>query len=113
MIRLLGALALLCLMAGEAGAEQCRASWYGGGEKLNRHSANGDVFDPRKLTAAHKSLPFGTRVRVTYRGKSVTVTITDRGPFVRGRCLDLTRAAADAIGLRPAGVGSVTFHVIR
>jgi rare lipoprotein A len=64
------------------------------------HTATGAKLDPAALTAAHRSLPFGTRVRVTNRsnGKSVVVTINDRGPFVRGRIIDLTPAAAHALG---------------
>jgi rare lipoprotein A len=105
---------LLLVLTGYAGAGQCRASWYGGGEYLNRHTANGERFNPRALTAAHRSLPFGTRLRVTYRGRSVVVRVNDRGPAkYTGRCLDLSRSAADAIGMRRAGVGSVTFTVLR
>jgi rare lipoprotein A (peptidoglycan hydrolase) len=81
------------------------ASWYGT-ESGNR-TANGERFDGTSLTAAHKTLPFGTKLRVTYRGKSVVVRINDRGPFIRGRALDLSKAAAQRIGLIPAGVGSV------
>jgi rare lipoprotein A len=104
---------LLLVLTGAACAGQCRASWYGGGEYLNRHTANGERFNPRALTAAHRSLPFGTRIRVTYRGKSVVVRINDRGPArYTGRCLDLSRAAADAIGMRRAGVGNVTYRVM-
>ncbi len=65
----------------------------------SKKTASGDIFDPTALTAAHKSLPFGTRVKVTNKknGLSVIVTINDRGPFVRGRIIDLTPAAAKAI----------------
>jgi len=91
--RLLVAGALLCA-CGPARAETVRASWYGGGghERLSRHTASGERFDPRALTAAHRTLPFGTRVRVCRAG-CVVVRINDRGPFVRGRSLDLSRAA--------------------
>ena len=64
------------------------------------------------MTAAHRSLPFGTKVRVTYRGQSVVVTINDRGPFIKGRVLDLSKGAARAVGLTGAGVGHVTAEVI-
>ena len=64
------------------------------------------------MTAAHRSLPFGTKVRVTHRGQSVVVTINDRGPFIRGRVLDLSTGAARAIGLTGAGVGRVTAEVV-
>jgi rare lipoprotein A len=78
------------------------ASWYGGGEKLSAHTANGERFRSGGLTAAHKTLPFGTRVRVTNprTGASAVIRINDRGPFVAGRSLDLARGAAQAIGLR-------------
>lgn len=81
------------------------ASWYGT-ESGNR-TANGERFTGREMTAAHKTLPFGTRLRVTYRGHSVVVRINDRGPFVAGRVLDLSYAAANRIGLIKAGVGKV------
>jgi rare lipoprotein A len=80
-------------------AESGQASWYssGGG-----------------YTAAHKTLPFGTRVRVTNNrnGRSVVVVINDRGPFIRGRIIDLSPAAASAIGIKSNGVGSVTIQAL-
>lgn len=87
-----------------------RASFYGGGraERLAARTASGERFDPRALTAAHRSLPFGTRLRVSYRGRSIVVRINDRGPAAStGRALDLSRGAAAALGLTPAGVGLV------
>ncbi len=89
------------------------ASWYGG--KFNgRLTANGEVFDTNQLTAAHKTLPFGTIVRVTNdtNEKFVIVRINDRGPFVEGRVIDLSRAAADIIGAASAGVAPVTLDII-
>lgn len=74
------------------------ASFYGHGERLSRHTASGAVFNPRAMTAAHKTLPFGTVLRVCHRG-CVNVTVNDRGPFVRGRSLDLSYGAARAIGM--------------
>lgn len=73
------------------------ASWYGSG----RQTANGERFNPNGLTAAHRTLPFGTHVRVTNHnnGRSVIVRINDRGPFVGGRAIDLARGAARAIGM--------------
>ena len=84
------------------------ASWYGPGF-AGRLTASGEVFDPNELTAAHKTLPFGTRLRVTHlrSGRSVVVRINDRGPFVGDRIIDLSRAAAEAIGLVGSGVGRV------
>lgn len=80
----------------------CGVSYYSDGQR----TANGEQFDPNAFTAAHKTLPFNTRVRVTNpaNGKSVVVRINDRGPFVSGRCLDLSRAAFAAIASLGAGV---------
>jgi len=76
--------------------------------------ASGGWFNPNGMTAAHKTLPFGTRVRVIHArtGRSVEVTINDRGPFVRGRVIDLSRAAASALGMRNAGLAPVSIEVI-
>jgi rare lipoprotein A len=104
----------LGLMAGApaVASEHVRASWYGGaGEPLNDHTADGARFNPCAMTAAHRSLPFGTRLRVAWRGRSVVVRVSDRGPARwTGRALDLSRAAAEAIGLTRAGVGTVTIE---
>ncbi len=84
------------------------ASWYG--DKFHgRRTASGEVYDMYALTAAHKRLPFGARLRVTYEktGQTVDVTINDRGPFIRGRDLDLSYGAAHKIGLDKDGVGKV------
>ena len=88
--------------------ERGMASWYG--EPFHgRRTASGETFNMNELTAAHKTLPFGTRVRVRHAttGKEVTVRINDRGPFTKGRVIDLSRAAAAAIGLIQTGVGPV------
>lgn len=87
------------------GAECVVASWYG--TESGSRTANGEYFDGSGMTAAHKTLPFGTRLRVTYRGRSEVVRINDRGPYIRGRSLDLSRAAAKRLGLIQAGVGRV------
>lgn len=83
-----------------------RASWYGPGFH-GQTTANGETYDQWAMTAAHKTLPFGTELRVTNQanGNSVVVRINDRGPFVAGRDLDLSKAAADALGF--AGVATV------
>ena len=86
------------------------ASWYGPGFH-GRTTANGERFDQNARTAAHKSLPFGTVAIVTHKGKSTVVRINDRGPFVHGRTIDLSKAAAQDIGLR--GVGRVRLEVLR
>lgn len=89
------------------------ASWYGPGFH-GRRTANGEKFNQNEMTAAHKTLPFNTRVRVTSvsNGRSVIVTINDRGPYVRGRTIDLSAAAAKAIGLGGRGVGKVKLEVL-
>jgi len=86
------------------------ASYYWQGQRV----ASGGRFNPNALTAAHRTLPFGTRVRVTSvsSGRSVDVTINDRGPFIRGRVIDLSRAAAGVIGMRGAGLARVRLNVI-
>ena len=86
------------------------ASYYG--NESGSRTASGQRFNQNAMTAAHRTLPFGTKVRVTHGGQSVIVTINDRGPFVRGRVLDLSTGAARAIGLTGAGVGRVTAEVV-
>ena len=86
------------------------ASFYG--NESGSRTASGQRFNQNAMTAAHRSLPFGTKLRVTHRGQSVVVTINDRGPFIRGRVLDLSTGAARAIGLTGAGVGRVTAEVV-
>ena len=86
------------------------ASYYG--NESGRRTASGQRFNQSAMTCAHRSLPFGTRLRVTHGGRSVVVTVNDRGPFVRGRVLDLSTGAARAIGLTGAGVGRVTAEVV-
>gem|GEM_PF-266747 len=89
------------------------ASWYGN-EFHGRKTSNGEIYDQYSLTAAHRSLPFGTVVRVTSldTGKSVVVTINNRGPFIEGRIIDLSRGAAQAIGLESQGIGMVRIETI-
>jgi rare lipoprotein A len=84
------------------------ASWYGA-QHQGKRTASGSLYDQAKLTAAHRSLPFGTRVRVTNvsNGKSVDVAITDRGPYVGNRIIDLSRAAAQALGMIESGTATV------
>ena len=80
-------------------------SWYGPGFHGNL-TANGERYNQNGLTAAHKTLPFGTKLKVCYRGCAV-VRVNDRGPYLHGRGLDLSKGAADAIGLTSSGVGRV------
>jgi rare lipoprotein A len=86
--------------------QQGKASWYGPGFHGKR-TANGERFDTNAFTAAHRTLPFGTKVRVKNKktGKSVVVRINDRGPYAHGRVIDLSKASAQAVGI--TGVGSV------
>jgi rare lipoprotein A len=88
--------------------ERGRASWYGP-RFHGRRTASGETFNMHDLTAAHKTLPFGTRVRVRNlaNGQEVAVRINDRGPHVRGRVIDLSRAAAEQIGLLTMGVATI------
>ena len=86
------------------------ASYYG--NEAGRKTASGERFNQNAMTCAHRSLPFGTKLRVTHGGRSVVVTVNDRGPFIRGRVLDLSTGAARAIGLTGAGVGRVTAEVM-
>src|SRR3981081_4525617 len=86
------------------------ASFYG--NESGSKTASGQRFNQNAMTAAHRSLPFGTKLRVTHGGRSVVVTINDRGPFIRGRVLDLSTGAARAVGLTGAGVGRVTAEVV-
>lgn len=91
------------------------ASWYGGSDGFEgKPTASGEIYDSSRLTAAHRDLPFGTVLEVTnvQNGKSVRVRINDRGPFIRGRVLDLSRAAAEEIGLIGPGVGEVRATIV-
>ncbi|OAQ40869.1 hypothetical protein A5893_06225 [Pedobacter psychrophilus] len=89
-------------------SQTCKASFYA--DKFNgRKTASGEKFRNSKLTAAHKTLPFGTKVKVTNlrNGKSVKVKINDRGPFVAGRIIDLSKKAAHKINMDKEGIGNV------
>ena len=96
-----------------AGGEQGGASWYGPGFH-GKLTANGEVFDQEAMTAAHKTLRFNTRVLVTdlETGQQVTVRINDRGPFVAGRIIDLSKGAARALGTLEKGVTRVELRVL-
>jgi rare lipoprotein A len=87
------------------------ASFYTEGKQ----TANGEKFDPHELTAAHPTLPFGTRLRVTNvaTGRSVTVRVNDRGPFVSGRAVDVSYAAAEKLGMIGAGIAKVKLDVVQ
>jgi rare lipoprotein A len=103
------AFAICVSIAGGAQAESGIASVYGRGDGYaGKKTASGERMNPSAMTAAHRTLPFGSHVRVTNRknGRSVTVRITDRGPFVSGRVIDLSPAAASALGF--AGLAPVS-----
>ena len=89
------------------------ASWYGN-KYHGRPTSSGEIFDMYKLTAAHNKLPLGTRVRVTNlkSRKSIVVKVNDRGPFVRGRIIDLSYAAAKKIGMIEDGVAKVRVEIV-
>ena len=117
------AVAALCLSScagsapsfGERGyTEQGKASYYAR-KFQGRKMANGEPYRRRKLTAAHKTLPFGTKVKVTNlkTNETVKVKITDRGPFVRGRIVDLSEAAAKRVGMMKSGVAPVQVKVVK
>lgn len=93
--------------------ERGEASYYAD-KFVGRQTASGEVYTHKKLTAAHRTLPFGTRVRVTRLddGSQVTVRINDRGPFKRGRIIDLSKSAAERIGLVADGITRVRIDVL-
>jgi rare lipoprotein A len=98
------------LQAGSSFKQEGKASWY----KMGTQTANGERYDPMGITAAHPSLPFDTKVRVTNpaNDKSVVVRINDRGPFTGGRIIDLSQGAAQEINLVKAGVAKVSIEVL-
>ncbi len=93
------------------GGEMWMASYYGYSHAGNL-TASGVPFDPTAFTAAHKTLPFGTQLRVGYGGNSTIVTVNDRGPYVDGRDVDLSQAAAEMIGLTGPGVAPIQVTVL-
>ena len=101
-------LGLFVFGSGRADAEQALSSWYGPGFS-GLPTASGEPYDPFGYTAAHKTMPLGTELLVSYGGNSVEVTVNDRGPYVGERELDLSQGAAEAIGLTQAGVDYVEY----
>ncbi|MDZ7823949.1 MAG: septal ring lytic transglycosylase RlpA family protein [Ahrensia sp.] len=104
----LGIWAIVAPINNADAANSCgRASWYA----LKSRTASGEMMNPSAMTAAHKTLPFGTRVKVTNKknGKSVIVRINDRGPFIKGRIIDVSKAAAVKIGMIKSGHAPVCF----
>ena len=93
-------------------ATRTLASWYGGGAGLSKRTASGERFNPDALTAAHRTLPFGTRLNVSVNGRSVIVRVNDRGPVKStGRTLDLSRGAARVLGIIGRGTARVSWRV--
>jgi rare lipoprotein A len=107
MIRPIFAALTISYLSAAANAETCVASRYGYG---GGRTASGERMDPNAMTAAHRTRPFGSRVTVTSlaTGQSVTVRINDRGPFVKGRCIDLSTSAARVLGM--AGTATVSLR---
>ena len=96
------AIAATAILASQPAFAQCgKASWYA----LHSRTASGEMMNPSAMTAAHRSLKFGTKVRVTNKrnGKSVIVRINDRGPFIKGRIIDLSKGAAKQLGFISSG----------
>ena len=104
------AILALGLLAAPVHAATGWASYY----KSGRLTANGEHFKPMGLTCAHRKMAFGTKLKVTNlrNGRSVIVRVNDRGPFIRGRILDLSLGAAKVIGLNAVGVGKISFTII-
>jgi len=93
----------------DAASKTMNASWYMHGKK----TANGERFNPNGLTAAHRSMPFGTMLHLTHGNKTAIVRINDRGPFITGRQLDLSRGAAQQLGCIRSGSCKVTYRVVK
>jgi rare lipoprotein A len=112
-----GCIGVVCLLTAsmvfqsEALAQSGRASWYA----LTSKTASGERCNPSAMTAAHRTLPFGTKVKVENlkNGRSVVVRINDRGPFIGGRIIDVTKAAAAKLGMLQAGIAHVKLTVLR
>ena len=110
-MKLIASAALAALMfCSSAQASVGLASYY----KSGHRTANGERFQPMGLTCAHRRLPFGTKLKVTNmrNGRSVIVRVNDRGPFIRGRVLDLSLGAAKVIGLNASGVAKISYVVM-
>ena len=100
---------------GTAAGTQVRSNGIASFYTEGQQTANGERFDPYAMTAAHRTLPFGTRLRVTNiaTGRSVTVRVNDRGPYIKGRVVDVSYSAAIALGMVRSGIASVKLDVVR
>jgi rare lipoprotein A len=107
------ALIALCALVCVEGTAQAEIASYYGRELAGRRTASGEKFNPSAMTAAHRTLRFGTKVRVTNprNGRAVVVRINDRGPFVKGRSLDLSSGAARAIGM--SSTSNIRMQIVR
>ena len=103
--------AFVAAYGGKAEAEPVVSSWYGPGFE-GSETANGEVYTTGGYTAAHPSLPFGTELLITYGERQAVVRVNDRGPYVDGRGLDLSQAAAEEIGLSAAGTDEVDVQIL-
>lgn len=101
--------AFVAFGSGRAEAEEALTSWYGA-EVAGNPTASGEIYEPSGLTAAHKTMPLGTELVVSYEGRSVEVTVNDRGPYVGSRDLDLSQGAAEYLGLAEAGVDYTNYE---
>lgn len=113
MMKFVAAMALTALVTPALASQTGHASYYGK-ELAGKRTASGEKFNPSGMTAAHRNLPFGTRLKVTnlQNNKSVVVRINDRGPFVRGRTLDVSLGAAQALGFVGRGTARVTMEAL-
>ena len=98
----------------QEGVKKTMAASYYGRELAGKKTASGEKFQPNGLTAAHRDLAFGTKLRLTNNenGKSVEVRVNDRGPFVTGRDLDISRGAATALGMKEDGVTTLSVEIL-
>lgn len=101
-------IAIMLLIATPTMASEVWVSWYNEG----KHTASGEKFNPEGFTAAHRKLPFGTILELTYEGKTVTVRVNDRGPFVKGRSLDISLGAARELGCIKKGVCKMSMKIV-
>lgn len=104
----------ICLLVGYAPlkAETMTISWYGK-QHHGKRTASGQKFDMNKMTVAHRTLPFGTRVRIHFKNKSATATVTDRGPFKKGRQMDVSYAVAKQLGVLNVGIFKGKVYVLK
>lgn len=91
-------------------AERCIASWY---PPTGHRTADGERYNPNAFTAAHRSIAFGAMIGVRRGNRKITVRVNDRGPFVKGRCLDVSPAAARALGFKGQGTAIVTIERVK